>query len=192
MRAALQASRRQRRGKCGGFFRQFAPGYGAPDAAALFADGRTFTPLPGVMQRAASEKYRGPNSQLSFAAFPKAPTAAVARRARLTKPPTECRNAAIRCAAIGAHRQANPSAMCGAGRHSARFLQPYRLVQGSARCPVLVGDDVPSSSMTGIEVYASHDPSSGSPRTTKLLRSVFARMFSSEPCLRTDRARREF
>ena len=46
MRAALQASRRQRRGKRGGFFRQFAPGYGTPDAAALFADGRTFTPLP--------------------------------------------------------------------------------------------------------------------------------------------------
>src|SRR6185369_14281284 len=49
MRAALQASFRRRRGKCGGFFRQFAPGYGAPDAAALFANGRTFTPFPGVM-----------------------------------------------------------------------------------------------------------------------------------------------
>ena len=68
-------------------------------------------------------------------------------------------------------------ARCGARRHSARCSQPYRPAQGSARCEVVVDDDVPSSSMTGIEAYASHDPNSGSPRTPKLLRSVFARMF---------------
>ena len=51
MRAALQASRRRCSRKRGGFFGQFAPGYGAPDAAALFTDGRTFTPFSGVMHQ---------------------------------------------------------------------------------------------------------------------------------------------
>ena len=51
MSAALQAARRRGSRKRGGFFGQFAPGYGAPDAAALFTDSRTFTPFSGVMHQ---------------------------------------------------------------------------------------------------------------------------------------------
>jgi hypothetical protein len=91
MCAALQSTRRNRSGKSGSLFRQLEPGYGAPDAAALFTDGGAIATFFRVMQQQFWKciQARFAKRHLQFSPVTSQPPSRVERASKAT---TECRN----------------------------------------------------------------------------------------------------